>query len=187
MSIGGGPIFGQSGAMLRYAGRLGDGALYPMDPASQLKVDIVLGLAGDFAKAWMPCLYMGMRPTVFGYPEDMDAAEKGALVERLRTGFVRNKLPELLGYYAKHLAEHGGDAFFCGARPTIADCFILPQLRAFQRGHIDYVPVTVLDKYPAITGWIKRMMAIPAVEAWYQKQAERKAAKEAAKAAAAQN
>ena len=126
-----------------------------------------------------------MRPTAFGYPEDMDKAAKGAIVERLRTKFVAEKMPELLGYMRRHLEAAGGQ-FFCGDKPTIADCNVLPMLRAFQAGHIDFVPTTCLDKYPVITAWIARMMAIPAVKAWYEKQAARKAAKAAAKAAAAE-
>ena len=50
----------------------------------------------------------------------------------------------------------------CTGRVDIA--FVL---RAFQKGHIDHVPVTCLDAYPEVTAWIARMMALPAVAAWY--------------------
>ena len=52
---------------------------------------------------------------------------------------------------------------------TIADCRLLPTLRNFQKGHIDHVPTSCLDKYTEISEYIKFMMSLPAVKAWYQK------------------
>ena len=47
--------------MLRYVASLpGKIQLIPADPMGQLKVNEVLGLAGDFEREWSPCLYMAM-------------------------------------------------------------------------------------------------------------------------------
>ena len=167
LSIDGGEPIAQSVAMLNYVGLMGSSAgLYSTEPMRMLAIDEVIGLAGDFDKAWTPCLYIGMRPALFGYADGSEKTPEGQeLVKKLRTTFVADKLPELMGFYAKYLKASG--AFFCGDKPTIADCYILPQLRAFQKGHIDHVPVTCLDAFPEVTAWIARMMALPAVAAWY--------------------
>ena len=57
--------------------------------------------------------------------------------------------------------------FLCGERVTIADCRLLPQLRFFADGKADGVPASCLEAHPAILAWIKRMLALPQVKAWY--------------------
>lgn len=158
----------QSDAMLRYVGaHCGDGALYPLsDPAMLFKIDEALGLCDDFARAWQPCVYISMRPTVYGYPADWAADEKSATIKAMRESFVADSLPRLLGYLAGMIEAHGG-AFLCGPSPTIADLRLLPQLRYFQLGKADHIDKAVLDAYPPIAAWVERVMALPAVRAWY--------------------
>ena len=155
--------------MLRYVGRLGDSKLYPRDAAKELAIDEVIGLAGDFDRAWMPCLYLGMRPATFGYPEDFTKTDEGKeLVRSMRVSFVEEKLPQFLTWYAEILRTNG-NAFICGSQPTIADCVLLPQLAKFRAGFIDHVPTNCLDSHPDIIQYIDRMMAIPEIAAWYNK------------------
>eukprot|EP00294_Goniomonas_avonlea_P009346 CAMPEP_0114539588 /NCGR_PEP_ID=MMETSP0114-20121206/316_1 /TAXON_ID=31324 /ORGANISM="Goniomonas sp, Strain m" /LENGTH=229 /DNA_ID=CAMNT_0001723697 /DNA_START=48 /DNA_END=737 /DNA_ORIENTATION=- len=172
LSINGGAPITDSGAMLRYAGRLGGESLYPVaDIEKQLKVESVLGLAGDFDRAFTPCLYVAMRPTMFGYPEDYAKTPEGqATIQKLRAKFVAETLPTLLGYYTRLLKESGG-GFFCGDTVTIADCHIFPQLANFQKGHLDHIPTTCLDTYPEIVAWLARMRAIPSIAAYTAKHA----------------
>lgn len=155
----------QSGAMLRWAGRLGDGALYPIDDEDvYLKVEEMLNLSDDMHRAWTPSLYTGMgRHEKFGHPKEW--AEKDATVKLLRETFVANELPLFMGYLTVHLEQTG--AFLCGPKPTIADCQWLPQVRYYAKGIADHVPTDCLDKYPAVLAWIKRMHEIPAVKKWY--------------------
>ena len=168
LSIDGGEPIAQSHAMLRYAGRQGDGSLYPVDAEAMLAIEEVLGLAGDFDRAWLPCHGIANYSEKFGYPADFAKTDEGKeRIRALRTAFLTNTLPTLLGYYTHHLEKTG--AFFCGAQPTIADCYILPQLRLFQRGIIDHVPTDCLDGYPVITAWIQRMMELPQLREWYSK------------------
>ena len=47
--------------MLRYVASLpGNIQLFPTDPLDQLKVNEVIGLAGDFDREWSTCVYMAM-------------------------------------------------------------------------------------------------------------------------------
>ena len=169
MTIDGGEPISQSDAMLRYVGRLGDSKLYPRDAASELRIDEVVGLAGDLDRAWLPRLMVSLMPTTLGHPEKFGETSEGQeVIRKVRTDFVENDLPKFLTYFTSIL-ESNGNAFFCGPNPTIADCVILPQLARFRAGFIDHVPTTCLDGFPVIIAWIDRMMAIPEVAAWYRK------------------
>ena len=153
----------------RYVGRLGDGSLYPTDPMEELRMNEILGLSGDFDRAFGPSLYLALKPSAYGLPDDYAQTDEGKEhIRRVRVNFANETLPEFLGYFEKMLAASGGD-FFGGAKPSIADCQILPQLTKFQAGYIDHIPTTVLDNHPAITGWIAKMMAIPQIAEWYSK------------------
>ena len=58
-----GRVISQSDAMVRYAASLAP-ALYP--PELALGIDEIIGLVGDFNRAWEPCLYMGISPERYG-------------------------------------------------------------------------------------------------------------------------
>lgn len=163
MDLGNGKVIAQSDAMLRYVA----GKLMPTDPMSALEVNHMLGLIADFDRDWLPCLYMGMNPTAYGYPEEYKGSdEQKANIKKLRENFVENKLGQWLAHYEKYLKQNG-DKFLCGSEPTIADCAAIPQLRKFSAGFIDHVPTTTLDAYPAIQAYIERFLAIPEVTAHY--------------------
>ncbi len=50
---------------------------------------------------------------------------------------------------------------------TIADLKILPQLRMFQKGHLDYIPTDCLNQYPIVTSWMTRMLNHPKIYKHY--------------------
>jgi len=178
LTIDGGAPITQSDAMLRYAAKLG--GLEPTDMAMALKVDEALGLVGDLQRAWMPPMYMGMRPTAFGYPEDFSKTDEGkAKVLELRAAFIATELPKYLGFFQAWIEAAGGDGFLCGPTPTIADCALVPALKYYTLGVADGVPTDCLEGNPAIVAYLARFAAIPSVAAWYE-------AKAAAKAAAAE-
>lgn len=155
----------QSGAMLRWAGRLGDGALYPVDDlATFTKVEEMLNLSDDLQRAWLPSLYLGMgRHEKYGYPKEWK--DKEATLKRVREAFVADELPKFMAFLTAELEATG--AFLAGATPTVADCQWLPQVKYFSTGIADHVPKDCLDKYPTVLAWVKRMHAIPAVQQWY--------------------
>jgi len=158
----------QSGAMLRYFGSaLGDGSLYPIDDADKcIRIEEMLGLADDLQRAWMPSLYVGMRPSWLGHPADWTAEAKGAKVKEMREAFLQDELPKYMRFLARELKASG--AFIAGSQVTIADCQLYPQLAYFERGVADHVPKTVLDAYPEVTQYMARMRAIPALKDWYK-------------------
>mmetsp|Transcript_9533 Transcript_9533/g.14344 ORF Transcript_9533/g.14344 Transcript_9533/m.14344 type:complete len:224 (-) Transcript_9533:85-756(-) len=166
LSIDGGEPIAQSGAMLRHIGRLGNSSLYPRDDAKELQIDELIGLAEDFDRAFFPCLMTAMRPVAMGHPEDFAKTPEGQeTIRNMRTAFVNDTIPTFLNHYTRYLEASG--AFFCGSEPTIADCYILPQLAKFQAGFIDHIPTDCLDKYPVVLAWMERMRAIPEIAEYY--------------------
>ena len=83
----------------------------------------------------------------------------------LREKFLANDMPRLMGYFSTALE---GKDFLCGSEPTLADCYALPMLRYFTKGVADHVPKDCLDAYPAVTAYIAKMMALPAIAKWYE-------------------
>jgi len=159
-----GKLMTQSGAMLRWAGAtLGGGKLYPADKQSD--IEDIIGIHEDLARAWMPSMFVGMRPAALGY-EFAGDDEKKAKVQSMREKFAKTELPKYLGFYTEILKKTG--AFFCGSEVTIADLAILPQVRYFRKGVADYVDPTVVDKFPAVTAWVDRMLAVPEIAKWYE-------------------
>jgi len=158
--------FAQSEAMMRWIVAKFDTTktLLPTDPDKLLEVEECMGLLGDFARAWQPNLYIGMRHTMFGYPEEWP--EKAAKVEEMRTNFLKNDMPKFMGFFKAKLDKTG--AFFCGDKPTCPDLMILAQLRYFTKGVADHVPADSLAPYPDIIAWMDRMYAIPEIKAWYK-------------------
>jgi len=159
----------QSGAMLRYAGKLNAAAkLYPDE--CMYEVEEAIGLIGDLQKAWTPMIYMGMRPETFGHPEGFSKTDDGqALIKQMRSKFVAEDLPKYLKFLADYIDAHGGGKFLCSAeKPTIADCLAVPTLRAFTRGHIDHVPTDCLGAEPRIVAYLERFVALPEIKGRYQ-------------------
>jgi glutathione S-transferase len=129
----------------------------------------IIGLSEDIDRAFGPSLYLSMKPTEYGMPEDYAKTDAGKEhIRKLRVTFATEKLPVFLTYLQNALAASGG-GFFGGASPSLADCQILPQLAKFQAGFIDHIPTDVLDGHAGIIEWLARMKAIPEIAAWYAK------------------
>lgn len=160
----------QSGAMLRWAGTLGDGSLYPVgDSEKLLKIEDMLGVSDDLQRAWTPSLYMGMGDAHknFGHPEEWP--EKEATVKQMRETFLEKELPKFMGFLSNELEQTG--AFLTGEKPTIADCQMLPQVASFTKGFINHVPTDCLKDFPLVVAWIDRMMALPSIQKFNEQQA----------------
>ena len=160
------PPVAQSFAILRYIGRLC--GLYPDDPLKAMYVDEACALQEDLAKALAPSMYIGMRPHLFGYPENLPDAEKKSIQKRLRDALIAEggDVRRYLGYFERYLKENGGE-FLCGNSVTIADCTLLPALRQFKSGRLEGIPTTIIDEYPLLAAYYNRMMSLPAVKAHY--------------------
>ena len=159
-----GASIAQSDAMLRYAATLTP-ALAP--GAKMLEIDELLGLVGDFTRAWLPMIYLGMRPENYGYPPEFKGSEaQTALVKAMREKWIAEELPRFCAYFEAWLDKSGGP-FLCGSDVTIADCALVPELRKYSAGFIDHVPTDCMEKYPKLTAYINAFLAIPAVKAYY--------------------
>lgn len=160
-----GKLYHQSAAILRWAGRLGDGSLYPVDDIETfMTIEEMLGLAADMASAWMPCLFTSMgRHEKYGHPKEWK--DKDETVKRLRETFVAEQLPAFMAHLTTQLEKTG--AFLAGDKPTIADCQLLPQVKYYCSGIADHVPKTCLDQFPVVLAWIDRMHRLPALKKWY--------------------
>lgn len=176
MQIGDGEPLAQSGAMLRYCGRLA--RLYP--PSAVLKIEEVIGLEEDIGKAVMPSIYVGMRPEMYGYPADMPKEEKTKIQMSLREKLMEQDKGALVKYLGYLEAFLGDNDFMVGKNPTIADCQVIPRLSHCKNGVLDGIPTTILDGYPKLKAYYDRFCALPKVKAWYEKQAAAKAAAAAA-------
>jgi len=173
MKIGDDEPFAQSGAMLRYCGK--HVGLYPDEHL--LRIEELIGLEEDLGKAVTPSMYIGMRPQMFGYPEDMPKEEKTKIQLALREKLIapEGDLTRMLGYLEKHLDGYG--PFFCGEKPTIADCQIIQRLRHLSKGVLDGIPATIIDGFPKLKKFYTDFHEIPQVKAYYQKLAEASASK----------
>ena len=158
-----GKVLTQSYAMLRWAGKLGDGSLYPAEKA--LEIDEAIGVHEDLARAMMPALFVGMRPEALGHAFANDE-EKVAKVKAMRESFGATDLPKFFGFFSTILEKSGGP-FFCGDKVTIADLAILPQVRHLSSGTLDHVPANVIDSYPTLLKWREAIMEVPQIKEWY--------------------
>lgn len=157
----------QSKAMLRWVGTVcGKGMLYPTD--KQLDIEEAVGLVEDVIRSWSPCLYIGMRPETHGHPEGFSKTEEGKnTISALRKKWISKELPKLLGYFQDMIEKAGGKWLVEGENPSIADCMLVPVLRNYTRGHIDYVEPNCLETHPKMVEYVKRFCALPQIQGRY--------------------
>jgi len=167
MNVDGSDPIAQSGAMLRYAGKMSK--LYPDDPMQAMKVDEIIGLQEDMSAKLGVTIYVGMRPENYGYPADMPQEEKTAMQKKLREPMCADDgdLCKMLKMADDKLGK-SGTGFFVGDTPTIADCAFFPVCRQLRSGRLDFIPKDILDKYPKIVEFEGKMMALPAVKTHYE-------------------
>jgi len=161
-------VITQSSAMCRWAARKGDGSLYPvLNEDLCVKIDELIGIAEDDGRDFRTCIYIGVRPQAFGYPDDFATTETGiALVKTIRENWVAEDLPRYMGHLMKALAQSGGP-FLCGSDVTLADCWWLPRIKYLGAGIATHIPLDCLAPYPEVLAWKERVLAIPKIAAWY--------------------
>lgn len=160
----------QSQAMLRYAGLLNkDAELYTTSDIDRMyDIEEAVGLAKDLNDSWTPNLYMGMRPSTYGYSSDFAKTDEGkAKLKEMREKWVEEQLPIFLKYVEDRLTKSKGKWLCAGDKPTIADCYLVPFLRGFSRGYIDHVKPTCLEGNPIIVKYIKDFCALDGVKGKY--------------------
>ena len=166
MQIDGGDMKTQSGAMIRWVGHECSKTLYPLDKIYE--VEEAVGVVGDFQRAWQPCLYISMRPQIFGYPEGFSSTDEGKeKVKVMRTKFVKEELPLYLGHLEDMLKASGGKWLVKGDEPTIADCMAVSLLRSFTKGHVDHVDTKCLETHPKVVDYVKNFCELPQIKGRY--------------------
>jgi len=141
-----GRTISQSGAMLRYAGRLS--GLYPSDALVAAKVDQLVDGCADVGS----CLDPSFR--------EQDAEKKLAL----RAAFMETSFPRYVGAIER-LVE---GPFAVGEELTIADLSIYGMVAGFRAGYLDGIPTDCVcaEKFPKICKLVELVDANPAVKAW---------------------
>merc|ERR1712050_111327 len=109
-------------------------------------------------------MYIGMRPHVYGHPEDMEQDKRKEIQMALRAKLIAEDgdLPKKLGHFEAMLKK-SGTGWFVGPSPTIADCQVIGRCRHLSKGVLDGIPATILDDYPTVKDWYTRFHALPAV------------------------
>jgi prostaglandin-H2 D-isomerase / glutathione transferase len=167
LTVDGGPMHAQSGALLRWAGKEFSETLYPAEKL--LEIEEAIGVVQDMQDSWAPAFVLPMRPARFGYAEDFQNTDEGkALVEKMRKDWISNELPRFAKYFTDLMDKNGGGLWLASPDgPTIADCKLIPALRVFTRGHLDHVPPQCLNEFPRLVEYIKRFCALDQVKGRY--------------------
>lgn len=148
LEVDGAPIT-QTGAMLRYAARLGDAGLYPADPHTALLVDSALDSFNDtLTHALMPSMV------------ERDPDKKLAMRAEIAAG----PLARIFAYTEGLIARSGGP-FVGGSALSIADLVIAFQISTIQRGILDGITAEVLAPYPRLLALTEAVFADPRVQA----------------------
>lgn len=166
MTVDDGKVMTQSAAMVRHVGSKFSTTLYPIDKLYE--IEEAIGMVEDLKRAWMPCLYVSMRPENFGYPSGYPKTDEGKeTIKTMRSKFVAEELPKYLGYFEGMLKDNKW--LVEGDEPTIADCFAVPALRAYTMGHIDNVSTDCLNTHPKVVAYVEKFCALTQLKGGYSK------------------
>jgi prostaglandin-H2 D-isomerase / glutathione transferase len=162
MTIDDGPMLTQSKALLRHVGATYSSTLYPTNKI--LPIEEAIGVVEDLQKSFSPA----MNPQKALMPDGYFSTDEGKeVIKKLRETFIATDLPKYMKFLAALLKRNDGKWLASTDEPTIADCYALPIVRGFTRGHMDHFPTTVLDDFPEIVDWIKRFCALESVKGRY--------------------
>jgi prostaglandin-H2 D-isomerase / glutathione transferase len=166
MTFEDGTVRAQSKAMLRWVGATKSTTLYPREKI--FDIEEVISDMEDMQIAFAPAQYLLHRSTHFGHSEGLASTEEGKkLVQLMREKFVADVLPHFVKRLTSRLEKHGGPFLVAGTEPTIADCVAVPALRAFTKGHLDYVDSKCLDAHPSIVKYIQNFCALEPIKGHY--------------------
>uniref|UniRef100_A0A6U4UPC8 Glutathione S-transferase n=1 Tax=Hemiselmis andersenii TaxID=464988 RepID=A0A6U4UPC8_HEMAN len=145
-----GYIFCQTGASLRYCGKLAN--LYPTDAILALKCDMMIDACFEF--------YEKIGPTL----QEKDEAKK----MEMRAVLNSEKLPQLLANIEKCLNRDSSE-YVCGDKPTIADIMIYQQNNWISCGMLDGIDKDISANYPKFRSIAQKIHNHPKVKEWNDK------------------
>jgi glutathione S-transferase len=149
----------QTGAMLRYAARLGGGGLYPQDPMQAFVVDSVIDTLNDTVAS-------ALTPSFFEPDPEKKLAMRKAFVE----GMLSRALPYLEG-----LCARSEGPFLLGESLSVADLLLGGTVQTYRSGKLDGVGPEVLEPYPRLRALGDAYAAHPAIVAYHARSAARSA------------
>lgn len=166
LTLGGGEQISQVGAHLRYAGKRA--GLIPERSVEMMKVEEVIGLSGDLVTAIAPSMQLDRRPHLYGYdgvPQEQLTKIASDLRDKLSA--EDGDINRFLGFLDKLLAVNG-TGWFVGKRPTIAECEVVPRLRALRKGNRARFPKEIVDKFANLMKMYYAFHELPAIKAHYR-------------------
>ena len=145
----------QTGALLRYAAKLGTHGLYPSDPMQALVVDGVIDPLNDpVATALTPSLF------------ERDPEKRLAM----RRAFVEGVLGRALRYLEGLCARSEGP-FLLGPNLSLGDLLLGTTVQQYQSGVLDGIGPEVLEPFPRLRALGEAFAAHPAIAAYRAKRA----------------
>ena len=154
-----GELYGQSNAILRWAGR--QGKLYTDD--IQLRCDAVLGCIDDINKSLSSQWYghiIGRCPGSGEHFVGLSDQQKIDLEKHLN----QDVLP---GYFSILSRQLGSSPYFCGTKLTIADLRWYVVGSGFLDGsYCNGISKDILNKFPSLMNLVERVGRHPKVEEW---------------------
>mmetsp|Transcript_10990 Transcript_10990/g.28675 ORF Transcript_10990/g.28675 Transcript_10990/m.28675 type:complete len:221 (-) Transcript_10990:393-1055(-) len=148
-----GTTIAQAGAIERFAAKLAH--LYPSDPLEAAKVDQVVCFIDEFLPP-------------FSSTMGISDPEAKANAQREATEKFKPKLAKL-----NEMVEKAGNDYLAGSKLTYADitafCYVCFLFSGFFAG----ATMEVLNAFPAIASYRKRIASLPEVKAYYEKASDR--------------
>lgn len=156
LEIDGTTTISQSCAILRYCGNLA--GFVPADPIAEARSNELIDATEDIIKLFIPSFAI------------KDPAEKvAARVEICKDG---GKLEETLAKFEAFVTTYGNDGFSVGSSLTVGDFALYNWTCMLVSGWLDGVPLTVLNKFPALQKHRQTIGSLPAVKAFYANETE---------------
>ncbi|KAF5826427.1 glutathione S-transferase, partial [Dunaliella salina] len=143
----------QAGAIERYAAKLAN--LYPSDPLEAAQVD----QAACFIDEFLP---------IFASTIGMSDPEAKANAQREATEKFKPKLAKL-----NDMVEKAGSNYLAGPKLTYADIAAFCYVSFLLSGMFAGATMEVLNAFPAVANYRKRIASLPEVKEYYEKASDR--------------
>eukprot|EP01038_Epipyxis_sp_PR26KG_P014094 gene14094-18913_t len=145
LTLPSGEVIAQSGAILRYAGKLAK--LYPENFEEALKVDEILETVSE---------------VLTSSPQHSDPETKKAL----RLEYASGKLKKFYNFYAGKLEASGG-SYIATETLSIADVLLYAQLKSLRKGSFDYIPSDYDSQWPILQNYIDFIESDPVMKPYH--------------------